>query len=103
MKLKEKLYLFLERITMSNHEYLTMKNDAQNFKNIMGCVGVNISTKYVDCRDKYGELLCKFPESIGATIDVNVTDMLKAMGVIYDKNLVRLNIIEGEKDGDNKD
>ena len=103
MKLKEKLYLFLERMMMSNHEYLNMKNDAQNFKNVVRCVSVNISTKYADCRDKYGELLCKFPESIGAPIDVNVADMPKAMGVTYDKNLVKLNIAEGEKDGNNKD
>ena len=47
MKLKEKLHLFLERMMMSNHEYLNMKNDAQNFKNVRGCVGVNTSTKYV--------------------------------------------------------
>lgn len=36
MKLKEKLHLFLERMMMSNHEYLNMKNDAQNFKNVRG-------------------------------------------------------------------
>lgn len=103
MKLKEKLYLFLERMMMSNHEYLNMKNDAQKFKNVMGCVGINIGTKYVDCRDKYGKLLLKFPQSIEATINVNVSDMLKAMGIVYDKNFVKLNIVEGEKDGDNKD
>lgn len=103
MKLKEKLHLFLERMMMSNHEYLNMKNDAQNFKNVRGCVGVNTSTKYVDYRDKYGEILCKFPESTETTIDVNITDMLKAIGVTYNKNYVKLNIVEGEKDGDNKD
>lgn len=103
MKLKEKLYLFLKRLMISNHEYLSMKNDAQNFRNVMGCAGINIGTKYVDCRDKYGKLLLKFPQSIEATINVNVSDMLKAMGVVYDKNFVKLNIVEGEKDGDNKD
>lgn len=103
MKLKEKLYLFLKRLMMSSHEYLNMKNDAQNFRNVMGCVGINIGTKYVDCRDKYGKLLLKFPENIEATINVDVADMLKAIGVTYDKSHVKLNILEGEKDGDNKD
>lgn len=94
MKFKEKLHIFLERIKLSNSEYLTMKEKNKRFDNMLAAISFETNTKYIDVKDNKGVYIFKFPESKNLTISINVPDLMKGVGIVYDRQLTNINIVK---------
>ena len=94
MKLKENLRMLLERIKLSNFDYLTMKEKSKRFDNMLAAISFETNTKYIDVKDNKGVHIFKFPESKNLTISINVPDLMKGVGIVYDRHLTNINIVK---------
>lgn len=94
MKLKEKLHLFLERIKLSNSEYLMMQEKSKRFDNMLAAISLETNAKYIDVKDNKGVHIFKFSESKNLTISINVPDLMKGVGIVYDRQLTYINIVK---------
>lgn len=90
---KRKLHNFIERMRMSDAEYLTIKEQSNKYKGMMSaCIFELEEPEYTDIKDAEGNVLHRFRKSQSASLNVNIEDMLRNGGVIYDKERVTLNI-----------
>ena len=64
-----KVHNFIERVRMSESDYLTMKEQSNKFENMMH----------------------RFKKSQSATLSINIDEMLKNGGILYDKERVQPN------------
>lgn len=94
MKLKENLRMLLERIKLSNSEYLMMQEKANRFNNMLAAIGFETNSRYTDVQDNEGICILKFPESKTLTISINASDLMKTMGIEYDKCCTNIKVIE---------
>lgn len=93
-ELKRKLHYLIERIKLSESEYLSMKAKAQMYEAMMSTVVYSVDSEYQDVFDDVGNLITRIPKSRTATVHVNVTDMLAEGGIVFNKNVVKLDIAE---------
>ena len=91
-KLKMKIRCLIERIKLSDSEYLTMKAQSQMYKAMMSTVKYSSDTEYEDAFDDNGNLIKRFLKARTATIHINIVDMLAEGGVTFNKNAVKLDI-----------
>ena len=91
-KLKMKIRFLIERIKLSDSEYLTMKAQSQMYKAMMSTVKYSSNTVYEDIVDGAGNLINKIPKSNTAIVHVNVTEMLAEGGITFNKNVVKLDV-----------
>lgn len=94
MKLKENLRMLLERIKLSNSEYLAMKEKSKRFDNMLAAISLETNAKYIDVKDNKGVHIFKFPESKNLTISINVPDLMKGVGIEYNKCCTNIKVIE---------
>ena len=90
--LKRKLLCLFERIRLSELDYKNIKSKAQMYDNMMSTVVFNFNTVSEDIKDKDGNIIYRFPKSKTANIDIDIVEMLKAGGVTFDLNAVKLNV-----------
>lgn len=95
-----KVHNFIERARMSESDYLTMKEQSNKFENMMSSCEFKLDEpEYTDVKDADGNILHRFKKSQSASLNINIDEMLKNGGILYDKERVKLNI---EKKEENK-
>lgn len=94
MKLKEKLYIFLERSKLSNSEYLTMKEKAKKFDDMLAAISMETNAEYLPVERPNGCVITKVLISKSLTIFVNIPDLMKGAGIVYDRQLTNINIVK---------
>lgn len=91
-KLKMKIRYLLERIKLSESDYLIMKAQSQMYKAMMSTVKYSSNVVYEDIVDDTGNLINRVPKSNTAIVHINITEMLAEGGVTFNKNVVKLDI-----------
>ena len=88
-----KVHNFIERVRMSESDYLTMKEQSNKFENMISSCEFKLDEpEYTDVKDAYGNILHRFKKSQSASLNINIDEMLKNGGILYDKERVKLNI-----------
>ena len=88
-----KVHNFIERVRMSESDYLTMKEQSNKFENMMSSCEFKLDEpEYTDVKDADGNILHSFKKSQSASLNINIDEMLKNGGILYDKERVKLNI-----------
>lgn len=91
-KLKRKIHCLIERIKLSESDYLMMKAQSQMYKAMMSTIKYSSDSEYEDAFDDNGNLIKRFLKARTATIHINIADMLAEGGVTFNKNAVNLDI-----------
>ena len=91
-KLKMKILCLIERIKLSDSEYLTMKAQSQMYKAMMSTVKYSSGSEYSDVFDADGVLVTSIRQARTATVHINIMDMLAEGGITFNKNAVKLNV-----------
>lgn len=94
MKLKEKLHIFLERSKLSNSEYLSMKEKAKRFDDMLAAISFETNAEYIPVEHPKGCVIAKVLKSKSLTISVNIPDLMKGVGIVYDRQLTNINIVK---------
>ena len=94
MKLKEKLHIFLERSKLSNSEYLSMKEKAKRFDDMLASISLETNAEYIPVEKPKGCVIAKVLKSKSLTISVNIPDLMKGAGIVYDRQLTNINIVK---------
>ena len=91
-KLKRKIRCLIERIRLSESDYLTMKAQSQMYKAMMSTVKYSSGSEYEDAFDDNGVLIKRFLKARTATVHLNIVDMLAEGGITFNKNAVKLDV-----------
>jgi len=91
-KLKMKIRYLIERIRLSESDYLIMKAQSQMYKAMMSTVKCNIDSEYEDVTNKQGDTIMRLEKSRTMTMSVNIVEMLAEGGITFDENAVKLNV-----------
>jgi hypothetical protein len=91
-KFKMKIRFLLERIKLSESDYITMKAQSQMYKAMMSTIKYSSNTVYEDIVDDTGNLINRIPKSNTAIVHINITEMLAEGGVTFNKNVVKLDV-----------
>lgn len=92
--LKKKILCLFERIRLSESDYKNIKLKAQLYDNMMSTIDFNINNESEDIKDKDGNIIYRFPKSKTANMNIDMMKMLKAGGVTFDLDAVKLNIVK---------
>ena len=88
-----KVHNFIERVRMPESVYLTMKEQSNKFENMMSSCEFKLKEpEYTDVKDADGNTVYRFKKSQSASLNINIDEMLKNGGILYDKERVKLNI-----------
>lgn len=90
--LKRKLFYLIERIKLSELDYLSMKAASQMYSSMMSAITYKAETEYEDIEDKNGHIITKITKSKYATINVDMEELLASAGVRYNKYAVKVNV-----------
>lgn len=91
-KIKRKIRCLIERIRLSESDYLVIKAQSQMYQAMMSTIKYSSDSEYEDAFDDNGFLIKRFLKARTATIHINITDMLAEGGVTFNKNAVKLDI-----------
>lgn len=91
-KLKRKIHCLIERIKLSESDYVTMKTRAQMYKAMMSTIKYSSSPEYEDVKDSLGCLITTIPKAKTATVHINITEMLAEGGITFNKNVVKIDV-----------
>lgn len=94
MKFKEKWNVFLERFKLSNSEYLTMKEKAKKFDDMLAAISMETNAEYLPVERSNGCVIAKVLISKSLTISVNIPDLMKGADIVYDRQLTNIKVIE---------
>lgn len=83
---RRKLHNFVERVKMSELDYLVMKEKSEKFDKMMSTISIDVSTEYKEIKSKNGDLIYRVPRKQGS-INVDTPAMLKAAGIIFDSQV----------------
>lgn len=92
--LKRKLLCLFERIRLSEIDYKNIQLKAKMYDNMMSTINFDINTKTEDITDRDGNLIYRIPKSKTVNMDIDMMKMLKAGGVTFDLDAVKLNIVK---------
>lgn len=87
---KRNLHSLIERIKLSESDYLSMKSKAQMYSDMMSTIEYERNTDYEYIK-KNGKNIARFPSKT-ITINIDVEQMLANGGITFDENLVKLNV-----------
>lgn len=93
-KFKRKIRCLIERIKLSESDYKTMKAQAQMYSAMMSTIRYNTEREYEPVYDTNGVLITNLFKARVSTIRVNVAEMLAEGGIIFNKNAVKLEVID---------
>lgn len=88
---KRKLHNLIERIKLSESDYLSMKVKSEMYSNMISTIRYEHYTDYEYIKNN-GQTIAMFPKSKTATLTVDVGEMLTSGGIIFNKNAVKLNV-----------
>lgn len=91
-KIKRKIHCLLERIKLSEHDYLSMKAQSQMYKAMMATIKHSSSADYEDIKDADGNLIQKLLIGKTVKLDIDIVELLAEGGITFDKNAVKLNV-----------
>ena len=91
-KLKMKIRCFIERIRLSETDYLTMKAQSQMYKAMMSTIKYSSGSEYSDVFDADEVLVASVRQARTATVHINIVDMLAEGGVTFNKNAVKFDV-----------
>lgn len=91
-KLKRKFRCLIERIKLSESDYLTMKSRSQMYMAMMSTIRYNTELECESVYDANGILITNLFKSKVSTIHINITKMLAACGITFNKNDVKLDV-----------
>lgn len=91
-KLKRKIRCLIERIKLSESEYLTMKAQSQMYQAMMSTVKYSSGSEHSDVFDADGTLVTRILQARTATVHINIVDMLAEGGITFNKNTVKFDI-----------
>ena len=91
-KLKRKIHCLIERIKLSESDYLIMKAQSQMYSGMMSTITYSSSSEYEDVKDASGYLITSIPKAKTATVHINITEMLAEGGITFNKNVVKLDV-----------
>lgn len=94
MKFKEKWNVFLERSKLSNSQYLTMKEKAKRFDDMLASISLETNAEYIPVEKPKECVIAKVLRSKSLTISVNIPDLMKGAGIVYDRQLTNINIVK---------
>lgn len=94
MKFKEKWNVFLERSKLSNSEYLTMKEKSKKIDDMLAAISMETNAEYIPVERPNGCVIAKVLISKSLTISVNIPDLMKGAGIVYDRQLTNIKVIE---------
>lgn len=94
MKFKEKWNVFLERSKLSNSQYLTMKEKAKRFDDMLASISLETNAEYIPVEKPKGCVIAKVLRSKSLTISVNIPDLMKGAGIVYNRQLTNINIVK---------
>lgn len=90
--IKRKLICLIERIKLSESDYMIMKSESQMYKSMMSAIKCGLNTDYEDIKIN-DCIIQRIPKSKTMVVNVDVWQMLANGGIIFDKNTVKLNVI----------
>lgn len=90
---KRKLLYLIERIKMSESDYLTMKAQSQMYTGMISTIKYSINDEREDVTDGDGNLITQVLRARTLKMNVNVIELLAEGGITFDKNAVELNVI----------
>lgn len=91
-KLKMKIRCLIERIKLSESDYMTMKAQSQMYKAMMSTIKYSSGSEYSDVFDADGVLVTSIRQARTATVHINIVDMLAEGGVTFNKKAVKLDV-----------
>ena len=91
-KIRRKIRCLIERVRLSESDYMTMKAQSQMYKAMMSTIKYSSDTEYEDAFDDNGNLIKRFLKARTATIHINIVDMLSEGGITFNKNAVNLDV-----------
>lgn len=91
-KLIRKIHCLLERIKLSESDYITMKARSQMYSAMMSTIRYTTDSECEPVYDSKGCLITNLFSAKVITININITDMLAEGGITFNKNMVKLNI-----------
>lgn len=89
-KFKRQIRCLIERIKLSESDYATMKTQSQMYKAMMSTIEYSSNLDWEDAFDATGGLITKIYKARTDTIHINITEMLAAGGITFNKNVVKL-------------
>lgn len=86
---------FIEKVRLSESDYLKMKEQSEKFEGMMSTCEFKLGEpEIVDIKDAEGNILNRIPnfKNRTASLNVNVEELLKEAGITYSKDGVELNV-----------
>lgn len=91
-KLKRKFLCLIERIKLSESDYLNMKEFSRRYGAMMSTIECNATAEYDDVFDKENHNIISLLKSKTMTVNIDIEKMLAAGGIAFDKHAVTLNV-----------
>lgn len=92
--LKRKLIYLIERICLSEEDYINMKVQSQIYRYMANTISIASNMDYEDVRDGNEALITSVPKSQTITVTVDIWQLLAEMGLPLDKRITKLVITE---------
>lgn len=87
-QLKQKWHNFVERLRLSEDDYLTMKRQSENYEKMLSTINVELKCDSEDITDIAGNVIRKGNVNKNVIINVDTKEMLNKIGITFDKDAV---------------
>lgn len=91
-KFMRKFRCLLERIRLSESEYIAMKARSQMYSAMMSTIKYTTDSKAMPIYDTRENLITNLLVEKAVTVNINITDMLAEGGIVFNKDVVKLNV-----------
>lgn len=91
-RLKRKFLCLIERIRLSETEYLNMKTKTQMFNNMMATIKFDSKVECETVKDAEEKPILVLSKNKVVTLSVDIKDMLAAGGITFDEDVVIFNV-----------
>lgn len=92
--LKRKLIYLIERICLSEEDYINMKVQSQIYRYMANTISLHSDIEYEDIRDGNDTLITSVPKSQTVIVTVDIWQLFAEMGWNFDKRTTKLVIVE---------
>lgn len=87
-RLEQKWHNFIERLRMSEDDYLTMKRQSENYEKMLSTINVEVKCDSEDITDIAGNVIRKGNVNKNVAINVDTKEMLNKIGITFYENAV---------------
>ena len=93
MKIINKLKFILKKLTLTEQKYNELIFKSNSYDSMISCIHIDIKEETMDIREgKDNAVVLKYTKAINYICSINIVDMLKAGGFVFDKP-IKWNII----------